>query len=803
MTKELRIKLPIPLLCILAITIFVMPATSLAKHQSKLPDWCFVDPEPEVPSEYYDSMLYSEIAPRLCEIQRTSNRVEVEVIGQSAGGRNLYLATVTEPFNKKRKRQKDKGRHKNLRRLMIKDPDKALALIEDYDDFNVPVFINCSIHGGEYPGTDACMRMIETLAYDDSEEVKAILDNTILLFNVVQNPDGRVLGTRRNANDIDINRDFITQSQPESRATVKVITEWNPMVFLDLHGFVNPMLIEPCTPPHNPNYEYDLYLAHAWELSLAMEAELFAQTDETDTIIPYRDWDLGWDDWAPIYAAMYPIFHGSYGHTLETPHRDIRGVDAHYAVVWGALNHVVANKKEMVRDQIEVFRRGLLDLPQQLIPDYLLAETPYDQYNEMTIQEFPAAYVIPAGPPFQISEHQAARLVDFLIFNDVQVEKAEQSFTLNGTTYPRGTYVVWMNQAKRGMANTILDAGHDLSDIEGLYFYSPPSVWSHPYLWGAYRAVMDEPLDIQTRQVKKAEAPKGSVKPSRARAYGFLPTSLAAFQATNDLLAKGVTLFRGEKAFYNRGVPVAAGAIIVPGGKWKADWLAEKYGLDLFPIKKMPKDVTRLKPRKIAVYGDGGVRSCLDRLGFAYDMLSSGDLDAGMIAGYDLFINDSLRWTSLSPDGQAAMTAWLEGGGDYIGLSFRGRPTDFAVDAGIADVEYGYIAGNAILKIDYNPYDPVAAGFRKDGYAFVYRSVYFTNWNDMKVSASIDSGEDFLLSGFWEDWQSSGANGLPVVVHQTTDKRDVTLIGIDTTFRGHPENTFRIVGNAIYDGLEN
>ena len=77
------------------------------------------------------------------------------------------------------------------------------------------------------------------------------------------------MGTRRNANDIDINRDFITQSQPETRATVSVITEWNPMVFLDLHGFVNPMLIEPCTPPHNPNYEYDLYLAWAWELGFS------------------------------------------------------------------------------------------------------------------------------------------------------------------------------------------------------------------------------------------------------------------------------------------------------------------------------------------------------------------------------------------------------------------------------------------------------------------------------------------------------------------------------------------------------
>jgi hypothetical protein len=28
------------------------------------------------------------------------------------------------------------------------------------------------------------------------------------------------------------------------------------------------------------------------------------------------------------------------------------------------------------------------------------------------------------------------------------------------------------------------------------------------------------------------------------------------------------------------------------------------------------------------------------------------------------------------------------------------------------------------------------------------------------------------------------------------------LIGINNTFRGHPENTFRILGNAIYTGLD-
>jgi hypothetical protein len=74
----------------------------------------------------------------------------------------------------------------------------------------------------------------------------------------------------------------------------------------------------------------------------------------------------------------------------------------------------------------------------------------------------------------------------------------------------------------------------------------------------------------------------------------------------------------------------------------------------------------------------------------------------------------------------------------------------------------------------------------------------------MEVSASLDSGA-FLVSGFWEGWQTSGADGMPVIVHgENGDEglQDTVLIGINPTFRGHPENTFRIVGNAIFAGLD-
>ena len=83
---------------------------------------------------------------------------------------------------------------------------------------------------------------------DDSEEVQSILDNFILLVNVCNNPDGRVLGTRQNSLGFDLNRDMLTQTQPETRALAKIIARWNPMTFIDLHGFVNPMLIKLCHP---------------------------------------------------------------------------------------------------------------------------------------------------------------------------------------------------------------------------------------------------------------------------------------------------------------------------------------------------------------------------------------------------------------------------------------------------------------------------------------------------------------------------------------------------------------------------
>ena len=789
--QPLKKKFPKFFLLFLSIFFLLLPTTGIAGGP-----WWDVEPEPENPSPYYDSILYSEIAPKLREIEVNSNRVKVDVIGQSAGGRNLFLVTLSAPEAMGRL-----GQYQAIRNTMLKDPEKAQEMIDKFGDFKVPVFINCSIHGGEYPGVDAGIRLIETLAYGDSEDVLNILKNVILLVNVVQNPDGRVMGTRRNVNGFDINRDFITQSQPETRATVKILTEWNPMVTLDLHGFVTPMLIEPTTPPHNPNYEYDLYLLWALNQAFAMEDELLAQTG-LPALIPYRDWEDGWDDWGAQYVPMYAMYHGSYGHTLETPNRTLGEltVDARYAAVWGALKLVAENREAMLHDQIEIFRRGAFAEPQMLIPDELLDETQWDQYNELTLQEFPAAYVIAADEPFQQSSHQAARIVDFLLFNDVEVEQASQSFTLDSTNYPKGTYIVWMDQPKRGLANMILDAGPDLSDIVGLTFYSPPAVWSHPLLWGASRAVMEEKISIKTNAVNKADNPSGSVTGKKAGAYAYEPTSIAAYQVTNKLLDHGVSVLRASGAFADNGFNFEPGTFIVPADNSLANELANQHNLDVFAIKEPPPNAIMMRKQEIAVYADEGTRHALEVLGFDFDAVGRSDVNAGVVEQYDLFLNRNRSWGGLNDDGRASLSKFFAAGGDYVGL--RSTGIALAIDAGIIDVDYDNDDGNAIVGVEYSATDSVAGGLPDHDYAFVYTPAWFTRLGTGVISSAKFPDGDFIVSGLWPFSPGIEPAGSPVVVHYTNGVSDTTLIGLDVTFRGHPENTFRLLANAIYEGLD-
>lgn len=199
---------------------------------------------------------YHALAPRLNSLQRLGDRVSVEVAGVSAGGHRLYLVTVTAPETTRQATDQER-----MRELIENAPATAAKSPEIKSSYKTPVFFDNNIHGNEWEGTDASLTLIEQLATAKDTKTTDLLAHSRLYFNIyfniTANPDGRIAGTRANANGFDLNRDLVTASQPETRAIRAITIDKQPAVLLDLHGYVNGTLIEPTTPPHGENYEYD------------------------------------------------------------------------------------------------------------------------------------------------------------------------------------------------------------------------------------------------------------------------------------------------------------------------------------------------------------------------------------------------------------------------------------------------------------------------------------------------------------------------------------------------------------------
>ena len=148
------------------------------------------------------------------------------------------------------------------RQLIEDDPIRARVDPDLLANYKTPMFMNGNIHGNEKEGADAIVRFVEQYATSTDPAVEQLLQKNILIFNVTSNPDGRVASTRANGAGYDLNRDLTIGSQPEARLIRDLIVEHRPIITLDLHGYVNPTLMHPSTPPHNVNDEYDLFIKH-------------------------------------------------------------------------------------------------------------------------------------------------------------------------------------------------------------------------------------------------------------------------------------------------------------------------------------------------------------------------------------------------------------------------------------------------------------------------------------------------------------------------------------------------------------
>ncbi len=740
---------------------------------------------------------YDEIAPLLNDLQDDSDRVSAEVVGRSTLGRDIYSVTVTAPETRRQARQQEEWK-----RTIQTDPAAAQTDEALLTGYKTPLFVNGNIHGNEWEGTDASLRVIEDLATSTDPAVAELLQRNRLVFNVTSNPDGRVAGTRANGAGYDLNRDFTIVSQPETQVVRDLIIQTQPIITLDLHGYVNPTLLHPSTPPHNVNNEYDLYIKHALPNAEGIERDLaelgYAETQRAR--IPFRDDEPGvWDDFPPIYVPSFAMLQNSIPYTIEAPlnprgttltpaerqRRTAINTDVHEVAITTSLDYIQDNRRQVIVDQAEGFRRGLAGEPQVDIPDgFVPGWGPEDDYRT----EFPRSYVIPVGTA-QRSQTAAARLVDLLIDSGGQVQVAGAEFTADGTRYPAGSYVVDLHQGKRGLVNSLLEPGADITDrVDDLY--AGPAAWSQGLVWGAtVDTLWDELPDARLRPVWD-----GTARGTLPRGHADLRLDL---QDRSDVLALNTLLAEGTEVHQ-----LADGSVALErttANRQRAGELVRELGVS-FDAAPAGWTGEPLQPVTVGYLGTVEERDTLSDLGFDGRPVTAGTLATTLTSDIDvLYVNGTLNVANLNAANRAALDAFLARGGDVVGQGTPGAAFANATALLSVTATSGASLASGIVNVD-NHSGAVVGGALP--HSFIAQPVWFTDLSD-GVTVQQSYAADPLLSGWWAS-NAAGTNGqeaaagqASIVSAESGAGNGVVLIGTDPTFRTHPKGLQAQLARAL------
>lgn len=740
----------------------------------------------------YDSYKkYDELKPAVDEIFKNARKdiyLEYEVLGQSVEGRDMHFIIMA-----KDKESVDKYLNEIVP-LMNDNPEKLQDMIKDgsLGDYKVPMFIN-NIHADETPGVDAQIETLKKLTtekeitYDVSIDDKSLqngvkketlsvdelLDNVIILMNLTENPDGRYYNKRQNSNGFDLNRDNGYQTQKETRIIVEEIAKWNPISFLELHGFVSGFLIEPCTPPHDPNYEYDLLIDNMLEQANIFGKSGIANSKYDSYFIPYEDSKTGWDDGGPSYTPVFAMHHGSLGHTVEIPELNEESVDALIYGLLGSMNNIKANKDKLFLNQLEYLDRGIKGIDaKDKVDKYLVNQEGKAVGRPRGENEnfFPEYYVLPIDEKLQENILEVYNMVEHLLRNGVKVGVSTEDVEVNGIKYPAGSYIVDMHQAKRGLANMLLYDGYDVSDFDEMY---AEIVVNFPELRGFNEYEIREKDAFKNKYNSISNINKPITIFEEGEEVVLENTSTDTIKAINKLLDNGEEV----EVILNSGEEFSKGDFLVESSDLKK--LCSEYYLELEEASEEIKSETLKKP-KVANIGSLQSTWILEELGF--DLVSVEDA------------------TIIVDDNGNTNTEYLNMNKDYLGIGMWSL--DAVKNSGIIpSFNYettdpsGYHEG--LVKGIYNLDSVITSGYNEQETIYTANGAWISSVSsEAKVLSKISEEEDFFIAGWWPNYES--AKGKIMSFTEEVQGKNVTLFADNLMNKAHPQEKYRLISNTIY-----
>jgi hypothetical protein len=526
-------------------TSYYFPGTSAAQFDPAIPT-------PEQFLGYPIGSHYTrtdQIVAYLRELDRVSDKVSTRVLGTTFEERPQLVATITATENQTRLPQLQQQRRG------LTDPSLP---VPDYAKLPVVVSLNFGVHGNESSSSEAALLLAYYLTASTAPETQQWLREAVVTIDPLENPDGRDRashwfdqnkswpnvtdpldrehteawpGGRTNHFYTDLNRDWLSLTQPESRARLAFFHEWYPNVMIDFHemGTNGTYYFEPSKPHSTEN---DLIPRSTYEVLNVHLAKYFAKSlDQLGSLYWTKE---QFDNLSPIYGSTYPDFQGGVGITFEVGSSRGLAQEGSNGVVnfpFTIRNHV-ATGLATVRGAVE--EKSL----------YLKAQRDFFTSALTDARKFPTqAYVFGSAQDATLTN----RFLDLLLQHHVRVHELDRTVTLDKQTFEKGkAYVVPTAQPQYRIVNSLFE---ELTAFHDSVFYDVTG-WSQAHAYGLPVSKQKNAALVHGAALTAPKVLSGSVQGGPSSYAYLLPyTDYNAPKALVALQQAGLTVKTSFKPF--------------------------------------------------------------------------------------------------------------------------------------------------------------------------------------------------------------------------------------------------------------
>jgi hypothetical protein len=514
-------------------------------------------------------------------LERASKRIKVQTIGLSWEGRELALAFIGSEANL--------ARLDDIRARMqrLADPRKtseaeAKSIIADLPAI---ICLAYSVHGNELSPSDAAIAAAYHLvAAQNDPVVDKIRNNVLILMDPIQNPDGRhrwitnyesALGLEPDPSPIsaernepwprgrsnhylfDMNRDWLTATQPETRARIAQLREWLPLVFVDLHemGSDSTYYFAPEAVPYNP------WLVPHQRSSLDWfgrnNAAYFDRAG-----LNYFTREV-YDAFYPGYGASWPAYYGSIAMTYEQ--RSSRGL----------LARTSDGRVFTFRDTVEGHFLASIATAETAADKRAELLTQFYDYRRTAIAEGRTGNIREYILPREADVSTVDKLAGILSFHGLEVKRAKAAFRNGNRQYPAGSYVVPLDQPGARLARVLLEKQVSMDDAFlkeqdrrrakklGDEIYDVTS-WSLPVMFNVETVATGTPSAGDFEAFTHNAIPAGSVTPAPSPVAYVVPWgTTAAGRFLTAALRKDLTVLGLDKESVQNGRTYPRGTLVL------------------------------------------------------------------------------------------------------------------------------------------------------------------------------------------------------------------------------------------------